>query len=154
MTKIHNMPGHLIRRLQQISSSVFQDRTSAAGFDLTSVQFAALNVISQKPNLDQATVAGLIAYDRATIGGVIDRLENKGLIKRSPSKTDRRAKLVELTEKGKDVLNQLIPIVSSLQNDILTGLNEEEREQFLYLANKAATAGNSLSRAPLVAPKD
>jgi len=77
---IYNMAGHLIRRLNQISASVFQERVLACGHDMTSVQFAALNAISSNEGIDQATLAGLIAYDRPTIGGVVDRLEKKGLV--------------------------------------------------------------------------
>ena len=50
----------------------------AAGFVLTSVQFAALDAIAQQPAIDQATLAATISFDRATIGGVIERLESKG----------------------------------------------------------------------------
>ena len=70
----YGMAGHLIRRLQQISTQVFTTRAREAGFDLTSVQFAAMDAIREKPGIDQAGVAAMIAYDKATIGGVIDRL--------------------------------------------------------------------------------
>ncbi|MCB2070356.1 MAG: MarR family transcriptional regulator, partial [Ottowia sp.] len=77
-----DMAGHLIRRLHQQSTQIFVQRTQAAGFDLTPVQFAALDAIRAYPATDQATVAEMIAYDRATIGGVIDRLEQKGWVRR------------------------------------------------------------------------
>ncbi|MEZ5701810.1 MAG: MarR family winged helix-turn-helix transcriptional regulator [Burkholderiaceae bacterium] len=63
------MAGHLIRRLQQQSTQVFQSRMQAAGFDLTSVQFAALDAIAQQPEIGQATLSAIIGFDRATIGG-------------------------------------------------------------------------------------
>ncbi len=144
------MAGHLIRRLNQISASVFHDRIHACGYDLTSVQFAALNAISSNPGIDQATLAGLIAYDRPTIGGVVDRLEKKGYVSRIVSQRDRRAREVALTPAGEAVLEELTPVVKELQPDILTGLSATERSEFLRLAQKAATAGNDLSRAPLV----
>ena len=71
MYEVHAMPGHLIRRLQQIAVSVFTERVTKAGFDITPVQFAALSTIAENPGLDQASLAGLIAYDRVTIGGVV-----------------------------------------------------------------------------------
>ena len=148
--KIYNLAGHLIRRLNQISASVFQDRMQACGYDMTSVQFAALNAISSNPGIDQATLAGLIAYDRPTIGGVVDRLEKKGYVSRIVSKRDRRAREVALTPAGETALAELTPVIKRLQPDILTGLNAAERAEFLRLAQKAATAGNDLSRAPLV----
>ena len=136
--RIENMAGHLIRRLQQISNAVFQERMKAAGYDLTSVQFAALSAIAQTPAIDQASLAGQIAYDRATIGGVVDRLETKGFVTRSPRKTDRRAREVSLTQDGARLLAEVTPIVEALQADILKPLSEVERSQFLQLARKTA----------------
>ena len=148
--KIYNMAGHLIRRLNQISASVFHDRVQACGYDMTSIQFAALNAISANKGLDQATLAGLIAHDRPTIGGVVDRLEKKGYVSRVVSQRDKRAREVAITQKGHDVLLELTPVIKKLQSEILTGLNAAERKEFIRLAQKAATAGNDLSRAPLI----
>ncbi|WGW04765.1 MarR family winged helix-turn-helix transcriptional regulator [Tropicibacter oceani] len=137
----HQMAGHLIRRLHQISTQTFQMRAKAAGIDLTPVQFAALEAIAANPGVDQASVAALIAYDRATIGGVIDRLQQKGLITRKVSETDRRARVLALTKPGQDQLQALRPIVEALQPDILGGLSAGEQRQFLALAHKAAKGG-------------
>ncbi|WP_209595771.1 MarR family transcriptional regulator [Ruegeria sp. HKCCSP351] len=137
---IYGMAGHLIRRLNQISTHVFSVRMQEAGIDLTSVQFAALETIRAEPGIDQATVAAKIAYDRATIGGVIDRLEQKNYVKRSVSQRDRRAREVTLSEKGKDILAAAMPVVIDLQNEILGGLTPNERETFLKLAGKAIAA--------------
>jgi len=148
--EIHNMAGHLIRRLNQISASVFQEQMKANGYDLTSVQFAAMNAIDANPGIDQASLAGLIAYDKATIGGVIDRLEAKGYVLRAVSSRDRRARELSLSKAGEAVLSDLKPVVRDMQQIILTGLDEAERVEFLRLAQKAADGGNELSRAPLV----
>jgi DNA-binding MarR family transcriptional regulator len=135
--KAHGMPGHLIRRLHQISTQVFAKRMQDAGFDLTPVQFAAMEAIITHPGIDQAGVAALIAYDRATIGGVIDRLEQKGLVARTVCKNDRRAREVRVTRKGSQLFDEILPIVTALQDEILPGLDETERVVFLELAKKA-----------------
>lgn len=135
--EIYDMAGHQIRRLQQISTQVFTMRTREAGFDLTSVQFAAMDAIRNNPGIDQARVAALIAYDRATIGGVIDRLEKKGLVSRSINPRDRRAREIALTDQGKSVFATLLPVVRSLQREILHNLNDRELAQFLELLSKA-----------------
>lgn len=121
-----DMTGHLIRRLHQHAAHVFQVRTKEAGLDLTPVQFAAMDAIATTPGIDQASIAAQIAYDRATIGGVIDRLEQKGWIKRTISNRDRRAREVTLTPVGRDILDRAIPVVSALQIDILPGLSTDE----------------------------
>jgi DNA-binding MarR family transcriptional regulator len=131
------MAGHLIRRLQQQSTQVFQARMQAAGFDLTSVQFAALDAIAQQPGIDQASLAATISFDRATIGGVVDRLEQKGLVQREVSAQDRRARLLQLTPEGEQLLAACHPVVQALQAEILAPLTRAERKDFLALAQKA-----------------
>jgi len=88
----HDMPGHLARRFQQIAVAVFLAEVEAAGYDLTPVQYAALATVRTNPGIDQITLAGLIAYDRTTITGVVDRLVQKGLLVRRASSRDRRAR--------------------------------------------------------------
>lgn len=133
------MAGHLIRRLNQRSTQVFTQRMREEGVDLTSVQFAAMDALATHPGIDQASVAGLIAYDRATIGGVIDRLVSKGYVAREVSKRDRRAREVRLTPQGQEVFQTILPIVADLQSNILEGLSEAERATFLNLAAKVVT---------------
>ncbi|WP_254693121.1 MarR family winged helix-turn-helix transcriptional regulator [Sulfitobacter sp. SK011] len=130
------MPGHLIRRLNQQSTSVFQDRIKQAGHDVTSVQFAAMDTLKNFPGLDQASLAKRIKYDRATIGGVVRRLEQKNLIRRVPDETDRRAFRLWLSSDGAALLAALRPIVGALQAEILQGLTEEEKAIFLNLMTR------------------
>lgn len=133
--------GHLIRRLHQQSTQLFQSQTLGAGFDLTSVQFAALDCVAQHPGIDQASLAATIGFDRATIGGVIDRLERKGLVQRVVSAQDRRARQLSLTPEGEQLLARCKPVVKGLQTDILALLSPAERKVFLALAHKALGLG-------------
>ena len=139
--EIHGMAGHHIRRLHQISTQVFQHRAQQAGFDLTPVQFAAMDAVNANPGLDQASVAALIAYDRATIGGVIDRLARKGYVTRTTSRQDRRARVVTLTAAGKAVFDAFTPVVAGFQDEILAGLDPDERGRFMSLLLKAVGSG-------------
>lgn len=148
MLALFDLPGHLIRRLHQISVSAFSAETTAEGADLTPVQFAALTVLRERPGIDQATLAGLIAYDRATIGGVVSRLEARGFVKRTVSGTDRRARTLKLTGAGAALLDRLHDAVLRAQDLMLTGLTPGERVIFLDLLHKATEAGNEISRAP------
>ena len=132
-----DMAGHLIRRLHQLSTQVFVQRTQAAGYNLTPIQFAALDAIHHQPGADQATVAELIAYDRATIGGVIERLEQKGWVARVVSERDRRARELSLTADGQRIFKALVPVVRDLQDEILQGLGDADRARFLKLARLA-----------------
>jgi len=145
---IHNMPGHLIRRLNQISVAQFMEHVSNAGLNLTPVQYAALCAIRDNPGIDQASVAGLIAYDRATLGKVIDRLDVRGLVLRKVSSSDRRARELFLSEDGTELLTAAHPLVKAAQPEILSGLTPQEQEDLVLLMQKVLHAGNNLSRAP------
>ena len=149
MSELHAMAGHLVRRLNQISVAVFSEHMARLGIDLTPVQFAALTTINETPGMDQASLAGAIAYDKATLGGVVDRLAGKGLIEHEKSQTDRRARVLMITPDGKALLARTQPVVRALQDDILSGLDAAEKSQFLTLLAKTTAAGNTRSRAPL-----
>jgi DNA-binding MarR family transcriptional regulator len=142
MYRSSGMPGHLIRRLHQLSTQVFMTRMREAGFDLTPVQFAALDALGDRPGTDQARLALAIGKDKATVGAVADRLEQKGLVVREASTSDKRALKLTLTPAGEELLEKTAPIVEELQKELLPGLNPEEYRQFIELATKAArTAG-------------
>lgn len=145
--EIYDMPGHLIRRLHQISVSIFLETAAAAGHDITQVQYAAMKAIEAYPGLDQATLAGAIAYDRVTIGGVVDRLEQKALVRRQASPHDKRAKCVFLEPAGRQLLAALDPLVHQAQDLMLAGLEPAERASFLALLRKATEAVNDRGRA-------
>ncbi|WP_235940126.1 MULTISPECIES: MarR family winged helix-turn-helix transcriptional regulator [unclassified Salipiger] len=137
---LNRMPGHLIRRLNQRSTAVFSERLKSAPVELTSVQYAALDVLAREPGIDQARLAALIAYDRATIGEVVKRLERKELVARQVNEEDRRARSLRLTAAGEIALAQVAPMVAALQAEILGNLDEDERTQFMELLRKAVEA--------------
>ncbi|MCW5721070.1 MAG: MarR family transcriptional regulator [Devosia sp.] len=148
MSPFYELPGHLIRRLHQISVSAFAAEMAAVGIELTPVQFAALSVLRDNEGVDQATLAGLIAYDRVTIGGVVTRLESRGYIERAVSGTDRRSRTLRLTPTGAALLDRLPQPVANAQQVMLQGLTDGERGIFVELLRKATDAGNDVTRAP------
>lgn len=143
-----DLPTTLIRRLNQIATAQFLDAVSQTAGNLTQVQHCVMETLSTYPEVDQATLAGLIGYDRATTGKVVDKLCEKGLTTRTTRPGDRRAKVVSLTATGQRLLRALAPSVDAAQGRILQGLSDTEKKMFLALLKKATLAGNDLSRAP------
>jgi DNA-binding MarR family transcriptional regulator len=143
---IHGMPGHLVRRMHQASLVIFDTEMARAGYDLTSVQYAALSVICARPGLDQAALASAIAFDRPTTGGVIDRLEAKGLVRREVDADDRRARRLYPQPAGETVLGKVRPAVQRAQATMLRGLSEREAALFMRLLAKNVQAVGDLSR--------
>ena len=128
------MPGHLIRRLQQISNALFAEECGQ--YDLTSVQFAALFVVRAAGELDATRLAEQIAFDRSTIGDVVDRLEWKGWIIRKGSRRDRRVKVIRLTREGAQLLKRVAPAVHRVQTRLLQRLSAPERGVLLELLKR------------------
>ncbi len=145
---VHAMPGHLIRRMHQASQAIFDGEMARNGLDLTSVQYAALAVIAAQPGLDQATLAAIIAFDRVTTGGVIDRLEAKALVRREIAKGDRRSRRLHLEPQGAKILTSARPIVEDVQAKMMVGLDKREQSQFLKLLQKALDAVGDVRRGP------
>ena len=127
-------PGHLIRRAQQRAVSIFMEET--AGFDVTPVQFAILNALIDDPGEDQITLSGRVAFDPATSGSVIGRLEAKGWVKREADPRDKRRKLLWTTPEGEQVAMQMKRAVSRAQQRIVSPLDARERDQLAVLLVK------------------
>jgi len=143
---LHLKPGFLIRRAQQIAVSIFLDE--CRDFDITPMNYAVMKVLKATPDLDQITLAHRAAIDRSTIGGLAERLEEKGWIRRMPGTEDRRQKLLSLTEEGERVLASVEPAVERTQRRILGPLSPEECATFMALLERIVDENNEASRAP------
>ncbi len=147
----HTMPGHMIRRAQQISVAIFIDECAAT--NITPVQFACLAEIARNPGIDATRLASQIALDRSTLGTVIERLEIKGLIARMTGLEDRRTKLLHLTSAGGRLLAEIQPAVVRAQEKLLGPLSAGEQATFMRLLSKLVDLNNESSRAPMGARK-
>jgi MarR family transcriptional regulator, lower aerobic nicotinate degradation pathway regulator len=144
--QLESQPGYQIRRLQQIAVGLFMDETAA--FDLTPVQFAALATVHRQPGLDQRTLARTIGFDTSTTGGVIDRLERRGLMQRQASPDDRRVRLLHVTAEGEAMLAAIVPCMLRAQERILAPLPEADRPRFMRMLDRLVEGNNGASRAP------
>ena len=148
--ELEAQPGHLIRRLQQIAVAIFLDEAAESG--LTPVQFAALEAVAVRPRIDQRALARQIGLDASTIGGVIDRLEARGLLERVTTPDDRRVRLLSVTKDGHAALAAVKPSVLRAQARILAPLPAREQAVFMRLLRELVTQNNEASRAPSASP--
>lgn len=86
--------------------------------------------------VDQAGLAAMVAYDRASIGGVVGRLEDRGWLERRTDDADRRARRLLVTDKGAVLLGRLTPVVVALQPLIVAGLTKAEADELARLMQK------------------
>lgn len=79
----------------------------------------------------QKQLAELCALDKTTMVVTMDALEKAGLAERRPSPTDRRARIIAVTDAGRDVISDGEAIVSGLYDDVVQSIPESQREPFL-----------------------
>jgi DNA-binding MarR family transcriptional regulator len=143
---LYRTAGHLIRRCHQIDSSIFSEETS--GYDITSPQWAALRILSEHPGIEMTQLSDLIAYDRSTIGALVDRLVAKGLVSRIRGATDRRTRELTLTDAGSALVHELVPQLHHVQDRLLASLSEVEKAQLISLLERVVAENNAVSRPP------
>ncbi|HQT62888.1 MAG: MarR family transcriptional regulator [Acidocella sp. 20-57-95] len=140
-------PGFLIRRMHQIHLALFAEECAA--FDITPVQYSIMTVADSQPGLDQAQLAYEVGVDRATLANVVARLETKGLLRRRPSVSDKRVKLVSLSSRGAALLEKMLLPVQRAHDRTIAALPPKDRETFMALLMRLVNAENDYGRAPL-----
>lgn len=143
---LHSKPGHLIRRAQQIAVAIFMEECAA--YDLTPVQYAALVAIRENPGTDATRLSALIAFDRSTLGNVLERLETRKLMTRYSSPDDKRIKLLKLTAAGSSLVKRAETAVLRAQERILVRLQRNDRNKLMELLGQLVEMNNDVSRVP------
>ncbi len=154
-----SMPGHLIRRSQQIATALFAEEVGE--LDLTPVQFAVLMVVVDRPRIEAARISDLIAFDRSTLADVLDRLARRKLIERTVSLTDKRAKAVVATPEGIALFERALPAVRRVQQgrngrqvELVVRLLEDGAQLLHRIGNPRLYLGIELRAAPRCVPSD
>lgn len=127
-------PGHLIRRLQQVSVALFH--SSLERSNITPIQYTILVIIEGEPGLDQISIATRAVLDTSTVGDVLRRLEGRGLIRRETVDHDKRSRVVFLTEEGRQLLAEARPQVSASRAHMLSPLSTDEQQSFLEMIER------------------
>ena len=102
--ELDGLLGYRLRRAQGAMHRDFM--TAVASLDLTQKQAATLWLINGNPGVAQVSVAAALDMDRATMMSIIDRLEDRGLVIRKRSSTDRRRQELYLTPAGQNTLRK------------------------------------------------
>ncbi len=133
---LKSLLGYHLRRAQV---AVFQHFAASMGeVDITPGQFGVLSVIAGNPGLSQTQLGNALGIDRSTVVAVIDRLENRGLVMRTPSPNDRRSHALQLSEEGAALLKRLEEMVRAHERHISRELSAEDQRQLLRLLDRVA----------------
>jgi DNA-binding MarR family transcriptional regulator len=108
-----------------------------ASVGLTPALFALLNVIGAREGAIQQELGSALGIDRSTMVSLIDELESASLANRRPSATDRRAREIAITPKGRRLLQRARGLISQVEDEVLAGLTAGERRELLVLLRRA-----------------
>jgi DNA-binding MarR family transcriptional regulator len=140
--------GFILHDVARLLRTTFDRRVRHLG--LTRSQWWVLNHLFRNDGAIQSELADTLEIEKATLGRLLDRLEEKGWIRREADSQDRRAKRVFLTEEVEPALKAMRAAAAELRRDALSGMNAAQRDTFVDLlltvkSNLAQNEGNGTS---------
>ncbi|HAA08329.1 MAG: MarR family winged helix-turn-helix transcriptional regulator [Syntrophomonadaceae bacterium] len=120
-----------LTKAQNIVHQFFKARLAPYG--ITPGQYGVLKCLWDEDGLTVKKLAERMYLDSSTITGLLDRMENKGLIKRQSSPSDRRALSVVLTPAGKALQEPVTQAIIDANQAVLKNMSEEEADSFLNI---------------------
>jgi MarR family transcriptional regulator, temperature-dependent positive regulator of motility len=138
------LPGHLARRLQQVSLGIISESLADEG--LTQLQWATLVVVADTPNIDQRRLAEALGIAPVNAGQIARELETMGLVRRRTNGADRRARELRITEPGVKLTKRVRPSNYAAQDRILAPLAPKEREVLMDLLVRVIEGNEAYAR--------
>jgi DNA-binding MarR family transcriptional regulator len=137
-TTVAEFAGQLFFRLWRASHTRIADGLQSIG--LIPASFGLLNVLGARRGATQRELGSAMGIDPSTMVSLIDELETAGLAKRRPHPTDRRAREVVITPKGRRLLERGRQMALQVEDEVLGGLSAGERRELLKLLRRALDA--------------
>lgn len=137
-------PAHLVRRVHQRATQIFQQVMD--GDNLSPTQFAALATILKHGAISQNHLGRLTSMDPSTISVVVRKLIKDGLVKRKQSTTDQRLAILMVTDKGQEFTLERLALSNEVGRRLLAPL--DAREQTLFLSMLARVCADETDESP------
>jgi len=109
---------------------------ATAGYDITMEQLAVLEVLNFQGDMNMTELSNAVWKQNANITRIVDKLETKHLVVRKAVQGDRRANLISITKDGKELFENVIPIVNKAYKDAISCITREEASVTLNTLKK------------------
>jgi len=127
--------GYRIKLLGQLGGRRFQERLEPLG--LTPFHWVVLCCLWEEDGIATSSIGEKLQQVGGTLTGVLDRMEERGLIRRERDSRDRRIWRIWLTQEGKELEDILLPIAFEHREQAMQGISPEDRERFSQLLDQA-----------------
>jgi DNA-binding MarR family transcriptional regulator len=124
-------PLFLLKRLGMKAKEQHVDAYADAG--VHPYHYAILATLAEGERETQGAIADALDYDRGQLVGILDEMEEAGLVERRRDPDDRRRQIVVTTPEGKKALTRMRALAKRLDDDFLTPLSAEQRRQLQQL---------------------
>ncbi|MDJ0947964.1 MAG: MarR family winged helix-turn-helix transcriptional regulator [Alphaproteobacteria bacterium] len=130
--------------------SVSESVTSiyATLFGLSVSEWRAMAVLGTDQAMSASELVARSSMDKVNVSRAVQGLRKGGLLKRDIDGDDRRRSVLRLTEKGRETLRTLVPLVRKLEEELLEGLSSDERDTLIRLMEKVRKNADALRRTP------
>ncbi|MDQ2784010.1 MAG: MarR family transcriptional regulator [Chloroflexota bacterium] len=129
-----SLPANLARRVTYLAYRVAiaagqKANAALAPLGIDTRHYAILTALGTDTMPSQQTIAATLGIDRATVVALVDDLEQRSLVRRAPSREDRRANTIELTAAGREILARADHLMDGCEASFIATLPAREREQ-------------------------
>ncbi len=129
-----NTIGFLISRTQSNLQKRFLQKLKTYG--VTPEQWVLFARLSEEEGISLTELSKISLKDKPYTTRLVDKLKDRGLIRREESQSDKRSSLIFLTEQGKELRNEILPIIKQLNQWVIGTMSEEEVIHLTFLLNK------------------
>lgn len=144
--------GFLIHDASRLRRTVVDQRLKPLGVTRSQwwvlVNLARSEATTHKDGIAQVELARLLDVGKVTVTGLIDRLEESGLVQRIPDPNDRRSKLVKMSRKGRLLQEKLESVGAEINRQIMDSISEDEERQLIDILAKMKTNLRAMDAVP------
>ena len=128
--------GMLMSQVDRLCTKKFVQNARKFGMDISQDQWMVIGPIWKQKGISQKEIAEYCGKDKTSVTKIIDTLEKKNLLVRYSDQIDQRIKRVVLSNKGKDLMKNVMPVIEQHRNDLLEGIKSKEIETFKIVLKK------------------
>lgn len=134
--RFEDSPGKLTQELSKAYGRALLSNIKESGYDVSIPEWSSLSFLSYKKRASQNEIARFLDEGKVYVKRLLDTMEDKKLVHRSISKSDRRYNVVQMTPSGKALFEKIRPLAEKTINKASRGISKEEYLQFLQIIEK------------------